>query len=55
VLVVFAVRVLGRVFAALIILLLVLLLVHRLLPGAEVPQGHTPAWLNPPAQLHTTP
>ena len=52
ILVVFALRALGRLFAALIIVLLVLMLVHRVFPGLEVPHGHIPAWLNPPAQPH---
>ncbi|MCF3947957.1 hypothetical protein AiwAL_12740 [Acidiphilium sp. AL] len=49
-LVILAIRVLGRLFAALII---VLLLVHKLFPGMEVPQGHPPAWLHLPGWPHT--
>jgi len=37
---VLAVRALGGVFAALIIVLLVLLLVHRVLPGLKAPVAH---------------
>ena len=52
--VIIAIRALGGFFAALIIVLLLLLLVHRVFPGMEVPQGHAPAWLHVPGQLHTS-
>lgn len=52
VMVILAIRALGGFFAALIIVLLLLLLVHRVFPGMEVPQGHAPAWLHVPGQLH---
>jgi hypothetical protein len=55
VLVVFAIRAFGRIFAALIIVLLVLLVVHKVFPGMQVPRGPTPAWLHAvPGQLHTS-
>jgi hypothetical protein len=40
---VLAIRALGGVFAALIIVLLVLLLLHQALPGMKPPQAHFPA------------
>ncbi len=39
---VMAIRALGSVFATLIIILLVLLLLHRALPGMQVPPIHLP-------------
>jgi hypothetical protein len=51
-LIVFAVRALGRVFATLIIVLLVLVLVHKIFPGMQVPQGQTPPWLHLQNQPH---
>jgi len=54
ILVVFALRAFGRVFAALIIVLLVLLVVHKMVPGVAVPMGHTPSWLHMPAPPQTT-
>jgi hypothetical protein len=47
---VLAIRALGGVFAALIIVLLVLLLLHQALPGMKPPRAHFPA----PAQGQTT-
>ncbi len=47
-LVIAALRALGGLFAALIVVLLVLMLLHRLNPGLELHQGHAPAWLTPP-------
>lgn len=53
-LVVLAIRALGRILAALVIVLMLLLLLHKSYPGMEVPQGHVPAWLNVPAAPHTS-
>ena len=50
---VYAIRALGGIFAGLIILLLVLMLAQKIFPGLQMHQGHTPSWLNPPAQPHT--
>ncbi len=47
---VLAMRALGRVFAALIIVLLVLLLLHQAMPGLKPPLAHFPA----PAAGQTT-
>lgn len=51
-LIVFAVRALGRVFAALVIVLLVLILVHKIFPAMQIPQGTTPPWLHLQNQPH---
>ena len=48
VLVIAAIRLLGGIFAGLIVVLLVLLVVHQLLPGMEVPNFHQPGWLHLP-------
>jgi hypothetical protein len=40
---IFAVRVLGRVFAFLILILLILLLLHRVYPGMQIPHSMLPA------------
>ncbi|HQT47479.1 MAG TPA: hypothetical protein PLY97_09680 [Acidocella sp.] len=50
-LIVYAVRALGRIFAALIIVLLVLLMLARVFPHMTVPHGHVPSWLTPHTQL----
>jgi hypothetical protein len=48
ILVIVAVRALGRVFAGLIIVLLLLLVVHKAFPALDIPHGHTPVWLHTP-------
>ena len=53
VLVIFALRLLGRIFGALVIVLLVLLLAHKIFPGVHAPQERPPVWLHVPAQIHT--
>ncbi|MDE8346141.1 MAG: hypothetical protein POH28_08240 [Acidocella sp.] len=53
-LVVFAIKALGRVLAALVIVLLVLLLLHKTDPGLGMPQGHVPAWMTMPTAPHIT-
>jgi len=40
---IFAVRVLGRVFGILLLVLLVMLILHRLYPGMQVPHSMLPA------------
>jgi hypothetical protein len=55
VLVIFAVRALGGVFAGLIIVLLVLLLLHKVFPGMDIPQGHTPSWLHAAGEMAPSP
>ncbi len=51
-LIIFAVRAFGRVFATLIIVLLVLILVHKIFPGMQVPQNQTSPWLHLQNQPH---
>ena len=53
ILVVYAVRALGGIFAGLIVVLLILLVLSKAFPGMHVPQGHVPSRLTPPAQPHT--
>ncbi len=52
ILVVYALRAFGGIFAGLIAVLLVLLVLNKAFPGMHLPQGHLPSWLTPPAQLH---
>jgi len=53
-LVVLAIRLLGRVFAALVVVLLLLILVRQTFPKLEVPQAHLPPALHLPAGQGTS-
>ncbi len=52
-LMVFAIRVLGGIFGVLLIVLLMLLIMHRLLPGMQLPHGSLPAELQQLGTVHT--
>ena len=49
---IFAVRVLGRVFAFLILILLVLLILHRVFPGMQMPHSMLPANWQQSGSIH---